>query len=189
MKRTLVVTAVVALGFGLTGCVNTDSKAEPAAASDPTPDTEQGPVELTIEEAGVRYLQIVCPANIAAGVWEETYAAVAAQEMDMPALREATVNNADVDVVVLSLLNDERYVWPAEAAAFIEEIRVSYEEELDALIAAVPAESLAEVDAVAWPDYSSLPVVELRNVLGLDADTSASCIGYENGHEVLSAEE
>ena len=58
------ITAAVLLFTGCTTSTSTDaSTPTPTVTPSPTPTIDPGPVELTKEEAGERYLAIVCASN------------------------------------------------------------------------------------------------------------------------------
>lgn len=153
-----------------------------------------GPQEMSIEDAGERYLNIVCTSN-AAGARADAIIEAAIAELDAggnpdPAPFFAAAAEArDLSQRSAALLGSEDVVWPEVVADDIKLVQrlligdVTYWEaqsKAGTLDAAWEMDFPAEDPAIA----SSAQVV--RSGLNLGADLEASCVGFENGHAALT---
>jgi hypothetical protein len=200
MKRTattMTATAVLVL-FALTGCTTppSDGSAAEKRVVEETPAIDPGPIELTVEEAGDRYLDIVCANNFAI---ENLNAAFVAGEPDHlnggapdpTAVKEAAAETARLARLAIEVLDDDYYMWPEEIADQIPHIRTGYLAQLttDEQIA------LSKTYDEAYYTPQTETTVEqktagqeIRLQLKLPSDTMASCEGHEDGLRVLTEE-
>jgi len=183
--------------IGLSGCSaavpETPSSAEPTSA---TPAIDPGPVTLTDEEAAERYLSIVCPINIATGALYDAYKAGEDEYLnggapDVSAVVDAATIIRDSQRVAIEQLDETYFVWPELVAAQIPHIRSAYM----ANMAVVSSTSTSTTFEAAYriPEAPETPEEqaagqEIRYQLAISADTDASCVGHEDGLNVLSAE-
>ena len=87
--------------------------------------TSIGPTELTIEQAGQRYLKYICQANAAgdrleaAGYYETPYGQALTEEQ-----RTALKKAAKVNARAARALEDPAYVWPEDVAEPVQTVSV-----------------------------------------------------------------
>ncbi|MEF3402243.1 hypothetical protein [Agromyces sp. CCNWLW203] len=88
------------------------------------------------------------------------------------------------------LLEDDYFLWPEAIAAHISTLRDSDVASLGTLSIMVNAPDYQTAYYATWPDMTmpQAAAQEIRFQLGIGADTQATCVGYEGGHEVLMAE-
>lgn len=185
----------------LAGCAPT---APPIAAS-PTPsapvdaDIVSPPaafVQLDTAHAADRYLDLVCPNNLATRALADAFDAgeeemLSGGDPDASAVRAAAARRLDLNRRTLTLLDDPFFRWPADVNDQVAQVRSSYLAELPTLDAMSNAASFSDAFyttfAEASPEQRSAGQ-EIRYTLGIDADTVASCVGHETGIERLTAE-
>lgn len=144
----------------------------PSATPTPTPTpTPTGPVELTIEEAGERYLTYVCVSNAANDKYFDTqdkYDAYASDsDSPHPKTRKAAQRGAEAYSTTAQALADPEYVWPESVQKDVAAV-ANYVYEQSAWFS-----SIAEADT--WSDVSTLrgsgkmarAATSLRLTLGL----------------------
>ena len=200
MRKLIILSAVSALL--LTGCA--ESTEQPAqtpapvvsaeATPAPTPTVDPGPVTLTIEEARNRYLQIVCPPNFMAGELTAVQSPLdeqwfAGQNPDVTVLHDVVLRQIDARRAAIKLFDDDYFVWPGESGVIAERIRASYVGSLAGLDQMSRATKYSELTEIQWPDPDATAGQEMRLELDLPVDTAGSCTGFEDGHEVLLAEQ
>ncbi len=187
--------------FALTGCTaaGTSESGGPEQAESPSPSIapiDPGPVELSVEEAGERYLNLVCPVN--QGIEALNAAFTAGEEEflnggapDPAPAKAAAAGRIETTRIGLEHLDDEYFTWPDGVADQIAHIRSSYISELATLNAISNAASFEDAYYASWaaatPEQQGAGQ-EIRYQLGLEVDTVASCAGREDGLSVLSAE-
>lgn len=194
MKRAVRVSAFLVAGLLLAGCSATTAQSVPTTnpSTSPTPTVDPGPVQLTKEDAAIRYLQIVCPGNIATQAWADAITPLEDEWVnggspDLTALAPATQRRIDTSRNAIELFDDTYFAWPEEVADLMPAVRDSYMGDLGPLSQVLTATRMEDLNAVAWPAQES-PAQEIRYQLGLDVDTAGTCVGHENGHELLLAE-
>jgi hypothetical protein len=128
---------------------------------------------LSTEEAGRKYLEIICPGNTAwLGDVELT---------DLKALRAAAADARDIFQARAKGLSDPSIQWPSGVPELLKVLRK------DALSSVVYFENLALAETLDdfWsdppPDRSQFSEVaqEVRLILNLSADTVESCKNYK----------
>ena len=193
--RTATHAAVLAIMLALAGCTEA-APTEPTAPARATPKESVGAATMTVEEAGERYLSIVCEANVA--IDETSLASEVA--------RTAYLNNEEVDVApltsgyarLLSLIElsakefaNRDFIWPVEVATQIDTLRTGDIADFDHYQAIATAttydEVLAAPEAQSTLEQDSAPQ-KIRFELGLSLDKEASCVGYENALTKLGEE-
>lgn len=166
----------------------------PSATPSPTPTIDPGPVELTDEEAGIRYLMIICQRN-ASGT--QLAAAFAAQEgtflngdeADATAVKAAAAEALRLNRLGTELFDDPYYVWPENVATHVKTLRDYTVAESGTLSQIANAPRYEDAYYAIWPaDTTGGAAQEIRYQLGLSPDTTASCVGYETGTDKLHAE-
>ncbi|WP_251450884.1 hypothetical protein [Microbacterium sp. Marseille-Q6648] len=166
----------------------------PTAIPSPTPTIDVGPVELSTEEAGQRYLGIVCQRNVAGTGLNEAFAAqedtfLNGGEADATAVKAAAAEALRVGRLSVELLDDSYYMWPAEIQDDLIAIRDAQIAEAATLSAIVNAGRFEDAYYATWPiDPRPGAAQEIRYQLGLSADTAASCQGFETATDSLHAE-
>ena len=194
------VLSVIAIAF-LAGCTATPdadaSGADTTTTSEPspTPTIDPGPVALTKEEAGERYLGIVCQRNGAVVPYSAAFAAadevyIGGGDPDITALKAADAELLRVTTVQVTLFDDPYYTWPEGMAKHLKKIRdtdLGLLGVFDGVTNATTYVAANDASMATVPD-SALSVQEVRYQLGLSADTTASCKGYETTADALHAE-
>lgn len=134
----------------------------PAASPSPTPSptpTATGPVELTVDEAGVRYLETVCPSNEAEDVYREAYeendAYASVDQAPSKPTRLAAKAAAAADAEAAQELIDPEIVWPQPVRSDIKDVATQLYE-----ISTWYA-SIAKADA--WSDVGRFPKVNNKD--------------------------
>lgn len=185
---------VPAVALAFTSLVGCTAAADPAAPS-PTPTIDPGPVELSVKEAGERYLHIVCPDNLASGAISQALSAGEAEFFnggapDPSAVKTAAVTALDVGRAAAEFLDDDYFTWPEEVAEHIVTIRTITITDLSYLSSVANAATFEDAYYAPYIDDGSGATASqtIRFELGLDPDTTASCVGYEGGHEILAQE-
>lgn len=149
---------------------------------------------MTKEEAGARYLGIVCQRNEAA--YRLNDAIVAQEETffnggdpDLTEIRAAAAEAMRVSRIVVELFDDSYYIWPEGLDDHLALIRESTMAESTTLSAIANASRFEDAYYAQFtgPDTAA-SIAEVRYQLGLSADTSASCQGYEAAADVLHTE-
>lgn len=178
----------------LAGCssLSPESSAEGPAA----PAIDPGPVELTVEEAGERYLNIVCPNNFGLDAIEAAFKAGEEEYRnggapDPAAVIAAAATLAELNRAAVEHFDDEYFIWPSKVTAQIPHMRANYMGELTTNQAV--ATSATYEDAYNVPLPAGTPEIdtagqEIRYQLGLPSDTVTSCVGHEDGLTVLANE-
>ena len=197
MKRsTIAVTAAALMLLALSGCSATTAGEAPVKETSAVPKVDPGPVELTAEEAGERYLSIVCPNNIANEAIIAAYAVGEADYFsggspDPAAVKAAAATLAELNRAAVEHFDDEYFIWPAEVADQIPHIRTTYMGQLTMNQAVANAETYESAYTSPLPDLTPEAETagqEIRYQLDLPSDTKASCVGHENGLTELTDE-
>ncbi|MFC7943330.1 hypothetical protein ACFUPZ_08715 [Microbacterium oxydans] len=192
--------SVIALVI-LTGCAaspDADSGATTPSSSptpQPTPTIDPGPVALSVEDAGIRYLGIVCQRNganealnqaFAAG--EETY--LNGGDADPTAVKAAAAESLRVNSVQIALFDDGYYTWPGGVDVHIRAVRDASMKATSMYDSIANASSYAAAYNVAVVDdpAAAQAAQEIRYQLQLSPDTTASCVGYETAADALHTE-
>lgn len=159
----LMATVSVLLG-GLTGCTAT-------------------PRVLTVDEAGERFLDIVCPSNNAGdAVWAEFEALWKAGSGDLQNIQELAESAKDVSQSAATAIDDPKYVWPEVVQEDMDHMAESFIVDVSAYDELATTSSYKE--AMDWVLPPLTPEQEaaapnVRTALGLSDDTFASCEGHE----------
>lgn len=187
----------IAAALSLSGCTTPSSEQAPAAPSvSAEPTIDPGPVVLTGEDAATRYLSIVCPINVATRSLNEAYAAgepeyLAGGAPDVSAVVAAAVVIQEGQRLAIEQLDETYFIWPELVAPQIAHVRSTYMANMAVVTAVALSTSFEEayqVPAAAQTPEEQAAGQEIRYQLGLSADTDSSCVGYENGLSLLSAE-
>lgn len=181
----------------LTGCAASPAADSAAGtpSSSPTPTIDPGPVALSVEDAGIRYLGIVCQRNGAnealnqaftAG--EETY--LNGGDADPSAVKAAAAESLRVNSVQVALFDDGYFTWPEGLDVHIRAVRDASMKATSMYDSIANASSYAAAYNVAIVDdpAGAQAAQEIRYQLQLSPDTSASCEGYETAADALHAE-
>lgn len=202
MKLLIAAAGAVILASALAGCsptpatTATDTNAATESTATPTPALDPGPVELTIEEAADRYLDLVCQNNFAGA---ELTAAFDAGEQefldggapDPSAVKAVAAKLVDLNRKSVALLDDDYYLWPEKVAIQLPNIRDIYMAELATLNTMANATSFENAYYTTWPAATPEQAAagqEIRYQLGLDSNTTTSCTGHEIGLDALTVE-
>lgn len=136
----------------------TTPPASPSPTATPTP-TPTGPVELTIEEAGVRYLEAVCPSNEAEDAYREAYeendAYVSVDQAPSKPTRMAAKAAAAAEIEAAQELTDPEIVWPQQVRSDIKDVATQLYEFSSWYT------SIAKADA--WSDVGRFPKVSNKD--------------------------
>ncbi|MGO3148060.1 MAG: hypothetical protein ACTIJ6_10325 [Leucobacter sp.] len=189
MKKLMIV--CIAASLSLAGCTTVAAKPTPAVPE--IPRVETGPVLLTDEEAGERYLSIVCQPNSAS---DAAYEAIIAGEEEyrnggdpaVDTVKSSSAEHLRVTRLAIEVLDDEYYTWPESVVEFVPHIRSTFMASLSPLQATSNVTRYEDAYSMSWPESTpeqQSAAQEIRYQLGLDADTTASCIGYETALEEL----
>lgn len=150
---------------------------------------------LSIEAAGARYLGIVCQANVAGGALSDEFAAqedtfLNGGEADVSAVNARAAENLRVDRVAVELFDDAYYMWPEAVVDQVKLVRDSYVAESSTLSQIANATRFEDAYYAQWPDEtaSSTAAQEIRYQLGLSADTTTSCTGFDQTADTLHGE-
>lgn len=200
MKKTYAIVCAIALVASLSSCTSaTEAESAPGDVASPTAVvTPAAPrfVELSMEEAATRYLDLVCGNNAAT---RELTAAFAAGENELlnggdpdpTAAKAAAAKRITLNRQTLELLDDDFHRWPEGVSEQLEFVRSSYLAELSTLDSMANAASFRDAYystfSEATPEQAAAGQ-EIRYRLGLDADTVGSCVGHEDGTARLLAE-
>ncbi|MEV8337036.1 hypothetical protein [Leucobacter sp. NPDC077196] len=197
MKK-LVVSAAVLL-LALTGC--TAEPQEPVqntaeAPAEAVPSIDPGPIELTKGEAAERYLQLVCQGNVNIGNFraavqagEDEFLAGGAPSAD--ALKAAGAESVRLKRMQIEIIDDPYFRWPDPVSEQLIHIRSSSMAEVAADQSVMNAATFEEAYYVNYPVPTAeqeTAAQEIRYQLGLDADTTGSCVGYEAALDEIHAE-
>ncbi|WP_394553368.1 hypothetical protein ACDF64_03185 [Agromyces sp. MMS24-JH15] len=149
---------------------------------------------LTIEEAGDRYLDIVCPSNAAVNALTAAFTATEGsflngEAADLAPVKAAAQVRMESTSVEIDLIEDESVIWPEEVTAHLTTLRDYSVAELATISSIVNAADYEEAYYAAWPDGTNVAPAaqEIRRALELSPDTAASCVGHEDGHGRLLA--
>lgn len=200
MRALPLLTVAAAAAVLLVGCTPASSTAQPStskkgvASPSPTPTIDPGPVALTKEQAGERYLDLMCERN---AITLQINSAFAAKEdeylsggnPDVTAIKQLGTEALRVNRVTVELLDDSYYTWPDNTRTLVKTIRDTVLGEAAGYSAMANAASFkAAYEAPANTVNPGNAPQELRYALGLSADTSASCAGHETAADQLHAE-
>lgn len=201
------VTSLLALGAAaivlLVGCTSAPVEAQkptqrenaaPSAEPAPTPTIDVGPVELNTEQAGERYLNLMCQRNDAVYKVNDAFQAKADEYLnggdpDPTEVKKAAAEAMRVSRVTVELIDDPYYVWPDGTGELLQTLKGSLLGDAGYYSAVANATSFDAANNVSAPsiDVGSAPQ-ELRYKLGLPADTTTSCKGLETAADPLHAE-
>jgi hypothetical protein len=198
MHRSAFVAAAALVLVSLAGCsAATEAPApKPKTTAVAEPKVDPGPVTLTKEEAGARYLDIVCAPNAGVAALNAAYDVgepdfLAGGAPDPAAVKATGAALMELDRLAIEQLDDTYYVWPEKVAAQLPHIRSSYMGEL--------ASNQSIANAATFQDAYYATVTpqtpeqlaagqEIRYQLEIPADTVASCVGHEDGLARLAAD-
>ncbi|AND17545.1 hypothetical protein C5C18_11480 [Rathayibacter tritici] len=103
----------------------------------------------------------------------------------------AASTRLDLTRRTLTLLDNSYYHWPSEVSEQLETIRSSFLAELSTLDTMANSTDFRDAYYTTFPEATAEQQSagqEVRYALGIDADTVASCVGHENGVDILTAE-
>jgi carbohydrate-selective porin OprB len=116
-------------------------------------------VGLTIEEAGVRYLETVCPANKAEKAYYKTQQKydeyVSYDQPPSEATKKAAKAASDAEATAAVMLTDPGFLWPKEVRADVQDVATGLYE------TSAWYEDVAK--AKSWNDVRSFPKVSNRD--------------------------
>lgn len=179
----------------LAGCTST-GQAEATKVEAEEPAIDPGPIELSVEEAGQRYLGIVCQGNVAQ---DALYNAIVAGEDEyiqggapsVDAVKVAAAEKMRVTRQSIEMFDDEYFKWPEAVRDQIPILRSQDMLYLGAYGSLANASTYQEAYTTSFPELSSeqeAAAQEIRYQLKLDADTTASCVGFETKNDELYQE-
>lgn len=128
---------------------------------------------MSTQTAGEKYLSIVCPVN--KGIFEVTTAGSAG---DFNGFTVAAGQARDAAQAAASAFSDKSIMWPAGIRPLLEEMK---DEELalaSFFNSLANARSFEEANSISTPISDGTAAQEVRLILGLTADTEASCKAY-----------
>lgn len=183
--------AALVLMLALAGCT---APASPAATGSATPSAppaeapESEPKMMTTEEAGERYLSIVCEVNGSVDATSAAFYAAQPEYLDGGTPDPAPVSAAASRTLELMQLgieqfDHERFPWPESVVDQIDNFRSGYIARFSFYQAAANAVTFEEVTEIPRPATTAEQdnaAQEIRYELDLPVDTAASCVGYEN---------
>lgn len=153
-----------------------------------------GPQQMSIEDAGERYLNIVCTSNAAGDRAYDLLDAGLAEldaggSPDVSAFNAAAAEARDVVQRSASLLGSDDVLWPTAVAEDIAKVQRSLLIEVSDWEGVRSSASIEEAgDFILSPEPVELEgaAQAVRAGLNISADTEASCVGRENGHDALT---
>lgn len=167
----------------------------PTATPSPTPTIDPGPVALTKEEAGKRYLGIVCGPNFAG---QTLYDATIAQEdaflngegVSLDGVKAAADVNIRAIRTAVELIDDTYVTWPGDIGEHLQHVRAEYLADSSTLSDILNTDRFDDVYYADWNNSaeSATASQEIRLQLGIPADAFGSCKGYETAGETLHQE-
>lgn len=195
-QKLLGATAIAVLALTLAGCSPTAAQLPANVEETPTvPAIDPGPITLSEEEAADRYLGIVCQSNVSNTALTAAFQAGEDEFFnggapDPAAVKAAAQVAMDDTRVQVELIDDTYYVWPEGIGELLPVLRDSRIAGLGTLSTMVNAVTYEEAYYAVWPDPTAATTAaqEIRYQLGLDADTTASCVGHETAAADLLAE-
>jgi hypothetical protein len=191
MHRFAFAAAGALLLVAVSGCSTAPEAPEttPESSASAAPKIDPGPVTLTVEEAGNRYLDIVCGPNIAG---EALYAALTAGEPefvaggapDPAAVKAAAAARAAASRLAVAQIDDTYFVWPEKVAPQLALVRAVFIGDVATYQSVSSAATFS--DAYYAPPTEQNPEQqaagqEIRYQLDISADTVGSCAGHETG--------
>ncbi|WP_200329597.1 hypothetical protein [Leucobacter sp. L43] len=196
--KKLAVSAAVLL-LALTGCTaqaETSSEAAQNSENSAEPTIDPGPIELTKEEAGERYLQLVCQGNTASDAVINAFNAHldefnAGGTPEVETVKAAAAELVRVNRMQIETIDDDYYVWPEIVGDQLLHIRAETMTDLAADQAVMNAQTYEEALRVTYNEATAEQQAapqEIRYQLGIDADTTSSCVGYETALDEIHAE-
>lgn len=133
--------------------------------------------KMSTADAGKKYLEAVCPANIANA---ETYEANVSGDFERyqanaKQAREAVQNG-------VKLFDESARSWPEEVQPTIEELKSEFLKVVAYYDTQLEANSFDEADAAPAPDLSQMGAIaqDIRAKLGLPEDTEESCEAFRD---------
>lgn len=150
------------------------SSAAPTPSSTPSPTptpTATGPVELTVDEAGERYLEFVCVSNAAKDKFSQvqqrldpnTYSdtSIAAK------IKKVSQQTADIVAASAQGLSDPSFVWPQAVQEDMQKVGADLYEQSAWYASVADSETWADVDTYRGSAKSSRAASAVRLALGL----------------------
>ncbi|QHF21025.1 hypothetical protein GTU71_09415 [Rathayibacter sp. VKM Ac-2762] len=182
----------------LTACTASAPAAAPAESTTPAPAAPATPafVELDTAQAASRYLDLVCPNNIAIKNLSDAFSSgedelLNGGDPDPSGVHAAASARLDLTRRTLTLLDDSYYHWPSDVSEQIATIRGSYIAEMATLNTMANSADFSDAYYSTFPEATTEQQSagqEVRYALGIDPDTVASCVGHENGIDALTSE-
>lgn len=177
------------------GAAPTSESPTPTATPSPTPTIDPGPVALTKEEAGARYLGIVCPVNFAGdALWKTTLlqedAYLNGQAVSLDAIKGAADVSIQATRTAIELIDDDYYTWPGKIGELLQPIRDGYLADSSTLSGILNSDRYEDSYYVQWTNIPEAATAsqEIRLQTGIPADAMGSCAGYENAGATLHKE-
>ncbi len=120
--------------------------------------------------------------------WDDAYANGTGPDLDQAKAAAGVALDARYNSVLL--FDDPYFLWPSAVAPEVIIVRDASLADVGPLSAMKNASSYEQFRNVVFPDATaaSTAAQEIRLALGLSPDTTASCAGYENGHQILLPE-
>lgn len=185
----------------LTGCSSAasidtaDTESSQAPSPSPTPTIDPGPVALSTEEAGERYLGIVCQRNGATERMNQEFIAGEDEYLnggnpDAAAVKAAAAEVLRLNTMQIALFDDAYFTWPDGLDAHLSNVRDSSMAQASTFNAVANAATYEDAynQSVFDDPEGAKSSQEIRYQLQLSPDTTASCQGYETTTEALHAE-
>jgi hypothetical protein len=142
----------------------------PSPTSTPTP-TPTGPVELTIEEAGERFLKYICASNASLDAYSR-----ARDKFDLytssdakphPKTKKAAQKAADAHTAAARGLSDSGYLWPEAVRNKIALLATDQFESAAVYLSIAEAETWSDADSFGRGGKASRAASTVRLALGL----------------------
>lgn len=176
MKKSCAVLALAALA--LTGCSGGgQATAAPTESSTTTasPTPAPTPTIMTNDEAGKKYLSIVCPTNATIDTLNKD---VEATPLNLNAAIAAAAASRDSYRKQIEAFSDEKILWPATVKADLASMAEAMYPDLSAVanLASQTTEKNFIAAWNAWPESTSAATAQkVRVKLGLSSDAMGSC--------------
>lgn len=149
---------LTACGGGETASTAQSGSASPSVSASPT-----GPVVMTVEQAGARYMTLICSSNEAMDRFYATdyqYAALGAPLSEEA--RKAARKYAKANAVAARKMADPEYIWPESVAPMVKKVAAGLYEDSASVSAMLEDNEVALIDS-----GSMKPATRVRLELGL----------------------
>ncbi|WP_175558563.1 hypothetical protein [Arthrobacter sp. ok362] len=176
LKKTCAVLALAALALaGCSGGGQATAAATESATTTASPTPAPSPTIMANDEAGKKYMSIVCPTNTAI---DQLNKAVEAQPFNVKASTTAAAAARDSYRKQIEAFSDEKVLWPATVKADIAKMAEETYSDLTgaANLASQTTESNFNAAWNAWTSSTATVTAQkVRLKLGLSSDAMGSC--------------